>query len=154
MISGRTEHTIQSSSFPIRFSEVVAFVQSTQFILSEPTPPSPSVSLLWLMSFPSCCPFSIKKEELPILLAFTPWLGCFYQTHMKTHSPDTAAPSPILVKSASVSSLSSSLLKVCLAFYSKIMTQTYVRGMFAYLRVLGNKLWLNNADIRPIVILK
>lgn len=53
---------------------------------------------------------------------------------MKTHSSDTAAPTPILVKCPRVSSLSSSLLKVCLVFYSDIMTQTYVsEGGFTYL---------------------
>lgn len=59
---------------------------------------------------------------------------------MKTHSPDTAAPSPILVKSLSVSSLSSSLLKVCLVFYSDIMTQTYVSGRFACLMDLTEQI--------------
>lgn len=36
---------------------------STQFVLPEQTPHSPSVSLLWLKSFPSCCPFSIKTGK-------------------------------------------------------------------------------------------
>lgn len=60
--------------------------------MGEPTPPLPFVSLLWLMSFPSGWPpaASIKKESLPVPLAFTltrlfllnthentqPWLDC------------------------------------------------------------------------------
>lgn len=94
-------------------AEVVSFV--------EPTPPLPSVSLLWLMSFPSGWPpASIKKESLSIPLAFTSTRLFLQNTHENTHSPDSTAASPILVKSPTASSL----LKHWLVFYSEIMTQT------------------------------
>lgn len=71
-------------------AEVVAFVESNQFIAGEPTPPLPFVSLLWLMSFPSGwppphnLPASIKKESLPIPLAFTSTLLFLLNTHENT----------------------------------------------------------------------
>lgn len=58
-------------------AEVVSFV--------EPTPPLPSVSLLWLMSFPSGWPpASIKKESLSIPLAFTSTRLFLQNTHENT----------------------------------------------------------------------
>lgn len=74
---------LDAESSPV---EVVAFVQSIQCFLCEPTPPLPSVSLLWLMSFPSCCPLQLKKENLPIRLAFTlTWLFLL-NTHENTQA--------------------------------------------------------------------
>lgn len=92
--------------------------------------PSPSVSLLWLMSFPSCCLLSIKKEKLPIPLTLT-WLFPL-NTHENTQAWQGCSLSYFSQIPLRILPFSPSF-KVCLAFYSDIMTQAYISRTFAYL---------------------
>lgn len=102
-------NTIWSSGFPQSdLSKQASLSGRLRLFALEQTPPLPSVSLLWLVSFPSCCPFSIKKENPQILLASYLDFGVSTKHTWKHTALTLLLPSPILVKSLPVSSFQSS----------------------------------------------
>lgn len=111
-----------------------AFVLSCRFSWSRHL--SLSLSRLLCQSFDWCLshPVALPQLKLKTSNPFDLYLDLRVSTtHMKTHTPDTAALSPILVKSTSISAFSSRLLKVCQLFYSHIMIHAYGRRRFAFL---------------------